>query len=84
MKEELPTQAPEPEIDIPLEQSFPTTSSTVTSSPVTWNALWPEVEPQPLTNILLIDTSSEVISNPLPLVMLSVVLLVAFPIIVTV
>ena len=61
MKEELPTQTPEPEIEIPLEQSFPTTFSTVTSSPVTWKALWPVVEPQPLTNMLLIDTSSEVI-----------------------
>ena len=84
MKEELPTQTPEPAIDIPLSHVFPMTFSTVTSSPITWNALAPEPEPQPFTIILLIDTSSEVIENPLPLDMLSVVLLVAFPIIVTV
>ena len=82
MKEELPTQAPEPEMDIPFEQSFPTTFSTVTSSPVIWNALWPVVEPQPFTRMLLIETSSEEMSNPLPLVMFKVVFDVAFPIIV--
>ena len=65
MKEELPTQAPEPEIDIPFEQSFPTTFSTVTLSPAIWNALWPRVEPQPFTKMLLIETASEEISNPL-------------------
>ena len=79
---ELPTQVPEPEIDIPFEQSFPTTFSTVTSSPPTWNALLPRVEPQPFTKILLIETSSEEIWNPLPLVMFRVVFDVAFPIIV--
>ena len=79
---EFATQAPEPEIDIPFEQFFPTTFSTVTPSPAIWNALWPSVEPQPFTKILLIETSSEEISNPLPLVIFKVVFDVPFPIIV--
>ena len=82
MNEELATQTPEPETEIPLAHVVPTTFSTVTSSPLTWNALLVVVEPHPFTKMLLIETSSEEMSNPLPLVMFKVVFDVAFPIIV--